>query len=71
VDRPDAAAFFLAAPARRGAAAFRCCAVRRAAVALLLVEALDPDLRAPVERLREDCLFGCGISLSLSCCDPG
>jgi len=29
-----------------------------------LADALDPGLR-PVERLREDCLLGCGISLSL------
>jgi hypothetical protein len=45
---------------------FRCCVVLRAAVARFLVEALDPDLRAPDVRLREDCLFGCGISLSPS-----
>ena len=65
LDRCDGAAFFVAL-ARRGAVAFRCWAVLRAAVARFFVEALDPDLRALVERLREDCLFGCGISLSPS-----
>ena len=51
LDRCDGAAFFFVALARRGAVAFRCWAVLRAAVARFFVEALDPDLRAPVERL--------------------
>jgi hypothetical protein len=63
--RDDGAAVFFGAALFFGVAAFRCCAVLRAVVARFLVDALDPDLRAPVERLREDCLFGCGISSPL------
>jgi hypothetical protein len=47
----------------RGLVALRCRAVRCAAAAFLCVVPRDePDLRAPP--LRDDCLFGCGISVS-------